>query len=929
MVGGPHFMRCSRDSFRTPIGDRFRLRALLEHHRHDPLLAVAFEEAPSRVPMHEGASIPGAVAPTPTRGRGAFGFTAGLRRGGRGRRAGGQRLSRLSLTLAICASMGGALLCAPPASAAAPQIEEEWVTEVSASSALLQARINAEQEPTTYRFEYATSESALLAGHGEVIPSPPAEGDAGEGEGVAVQVQAQNLRPSTAYYFRAVATNADGEATLGEDRSFTTPPPGSELVLPDGREWELVTPPEKHGFQVLPARESLIQASQDGSAISYTASGPAVAEAPANLGLAQFLSRRGPSGWSSQDIAPPQARATLVGSRIQSEYLLFSSNLAYGLVEPFGTTLLSSAATERTPYVRDDATGEYEATVTPGDTLPGTKIGEERIRFVAANSDLSHPILEARKQLTAQGPTASNNSVYFYEWAGGQLQLIDELAPGMSGDTGEVSVGAQELLDTRHAVSEDGSRVFWGVFGGGGALYMRNVPAEETVAISKGEFQDASSDGSEVFYTESVAGKGTGLYVYNVEASTATLLTVTKNAGEEASVKGVVLGASEDGSYVYFVAGDVLSENENAQGEKATSGANNLYVGHSETRGGVMEWKTSFIAALSEEDRHDWDPEISGLGHELGKLTAEVSPDGRYVAFMSERSLTGYDNIDANSGQRDEELYVYDAQSGRLVCGSCDPSGARPVGRQEPGHDTAVDLDSPWVGRWVAASVPGWLEVYEIGRYQPRYLSDTGRLFFDSPNPLVSPDTNGTEDVYEYEPEGVGDCASSSATYSARSAGCIALISGGRGAQESIFLDASASGNDVFFASSEDLVAGESDGLYDVYDAHACSAEAPCTGSGSVVVAPTCDTAESCKAPPSPQPAIFGAPASATFTGSGNVTRQSSVTPVKPKATKPKAKRKAARCARGERLSRGRCVRGRAVRRAKTGKTSEDRRAGR
>ena len=32
-----------------------------------------------------------------------------------------------------------------------------------------------------------------------------------------------------------------------------------------------------------------------------------------------------------------------------------------------------------------------------------------------------------------------------------------------------------------------------------------------------------------------------------------------------------------------------------------------------------------------------------------------------YLAFMSDRSLTGYDNTDAVSGQPDEEVYLYDA----------------------------------------------------------------------------------------------------------------------------------------------------------------------------------------------------------------------------------------------------------------------------
>ena len=62
-------------------------------------------------------------------------------------------------------------------------------------------------------------------------------------------------------------------------------------------------------------------------------------------------------------------------------------------------------------------------------------------------------------------------------------------------------------------------------------------------------------------------------------------------------------------------------------------------------------------------------------------VSSRVSPDGRYLAFMSERSLTGYDNRDAVSGQPDEEeVYLYDASTGHLACASCNPTGARPVG---------------------------------------------------------------------------------------------------------------------------------------------------------------------------------------------------------------------------------------------------------
>jgi hypothetical protein len=74
----------------------------------------------------------------------------------------------------------------------------------------------------------------------------------------------------------------------------------------------------------------------------------------------------------------------------------------------------------------------------------------------------------------------------------------------------------------------------------------------------------------------------------------------------------------------------------------------------------------------------------------------------------------------------------------------------------------------------------------------------------------------------------------------------------------------------VFFATDERLVSEDFDSGYDMYDAHACSAQSPCIAPPPVLP-PECSTGDSCKAAPSPQPSVFGSPASATFAGAGNV----------------------------------------------------------
>jgi hypothetical protein len=348
-----------------------------------------------------------------------------------------------------------------------------------------------------------------------------------------------------------------------------------------------------------------------------------------------------------------------------------------------------------------------------------------------------------------------------------------------------------------------------------------------------------------------------------------------------------MVGTSEDARYIYFVASGVLSGEENAMSERAVRGQPNLYSLREE--GG--KWTIGYVATLSGGDSPDW-------AGSFDRLTSRVSPNGRYVAFMSERSLTGYDNRDMLSGQPDAEVYLYDALSGRVVCASCNPTGARPTGALDSGE--LVDRAGIWRG-WVAANLPGWNLGAEdmTGLYQPRYLSDSGRLFFDSFDALVPLDTNGLADVYQYEPAGVGDCTRGSVGYGERSSGCVNLISNGVSSSASAFMDASESGNDVFFMTSSKLVSEDYDTSYDIYDARVCTALSPCPA--APVSPPPCTSGDSCKAAPSPQPTIFGPTPSATFSGTGNVVEEAKRKPTVRHKRKPKRKRKAKRSRRARR----------------------------
>jgi hypothetical protein len=245
---------------------------------------------------------------------------------------------------------------------------------------------------------------------------------------------------------------------------------------------------------------------------------------------------------------------------------------------------------------------------------------------------------------------------------------------------------------------------------------------------------------------------------------------------------------------------------------------------------------------------------------------------------MSQLPLTGYDNRDAVTGNPDEEVFLYHAPTGTLVCASCNPTGARPVGVEYAKIDTTASGglaggDAVWKQeQGIAANIPSWTAGAlheERERYQSRFLSNTGRLYFNSHDALVPQDVNRTEDVYQYEPPGQGDCSTASSTFSPHSRGCVGLISSGTDAGESAFLDASESGGDVFFLTSAHLSPQDVDSSLDIYDAHECTTSSPCLPQPAASP-PPCTTGEACKPAPTPQPGIFGSPASSTFSGPGN-----------------------------------------------------------
>jgi hypothetical protein len=671
---------------------------------------------------------------------------------------------------------------------------------------------------------------------------------------------------------------------------------GFRSYLPDCRAYEMVSPLEKNGGDIVGIHGDdgggVVQASADGGNITYVAltsfEGSQGAPAQGAPIGSQYLSSRGPAGWGTENITTPMQAQTYTYSGDGTPYVAFSTDLTGGLLtNGVGGPSQTEHAVENAPldpnapagyrnyYLREalSADSSYHAVLT---SLPLEEPPESPNTFsldlVGATPDLKHAVVDTAAALTPGATHAPHN---LYEWGDGRLQAVNVLPGSEHGETAApAALGHGAAGDTSRAVSDDGRRVFWTVGGGNGALYVREFGEGGDVADAKtlqvdtshgsgnsgsGEFRTASSDGSRAFFVDanrltpdSTAGFNTGenhdLYAYDVESGKTRDLTVDpEEAG--AAVLGVV-GASEDGSYVYFVARGALAAG-------TITGAPNLYMWHD----GPGNGSVALVATLSVGDVSDWTDERSVV-----KQTSRVSPDGRHVVFMSRQSLTGFDNTDAVTGQPDTEVFSSEVGASGPVCVSCNRSGARPIG------------DS---------TIPGG-DVFNVeALYRSRVLSaDGSRVFFDSNDALVPQDTNGRQDVYEWEQEGAGSCPPG------HTGGCVSLISGGTSNEDSAFVDASSDGSSVFFIIRQQLVPGDTDQLVDLYDAR--------VGGGFPQPASPVCTGTGCQGLPSAPP-VFATPPSGTASGVGNYPPPQPTPAAKPKPlTRAQKLAKALKACRGK-----------------------------
>jgi len=731
--------------------------------------------------------------------------------------------------------------------ALAPTVDSDRAEDITPSHVVLRGFINPHHAATTYYFEYGTTTS-----YGTSEPAAQ-DADAGSGNNtIDVFRRINGLQPGTTYHYRLVATNVAG-TTMGEDKTFTMKAPfaatacpnaefrvGASAALPDCRAYEMVSPPDKNGGDVM-GDSQRTRASEAGDAVSFaslTGFGDVRGTGAAVEYLSQRTGQAGTNGWATHSITPPQkamnalALTSGVDPFWQGE---FSSDLSRGVFNAW-SSVTDDAMTARVLnlYVREDlrtsGPGSYQLVTRCPDcssplqmpvdffSLPSYDISQPV--FAGASADFSHVLFESPFQLTVDAPTGGP---YLYEWHDGTVTLAEILPDGTPASSAKAARPGEPGRGyyTMRAISNDGQRIFFAT--PDGALYMRTdngTPGARTVRINTSErsapdpsgvrpatFWTATPSGARIFFTsremltDDAQPGGTHLYMYDATLPDDDPHNLTLVSG--GNVVGVI-GASDDGHAVYFIA---------AGGQLAATGP---FVGSD----AVFEWRNGVITYVSRMQRPSVD-ENQNLPRQqwvfpAAFARARVTPDGKSLLFISHSGdgVTAYDhghactpNSTLEAGpEACGELYIYSETSGTVSCVSCNPAGA-------PATSDGTDM--------VRAGTGGAVTAMHLNRP----LTDDGRWVFFSTREALSPgDVNGRVDAYEYD----------SLT------GEPHLLSTGKDASDSYFLDASADGRNVFILTRQKLNGWDQDGNYDVYDVRV-------NGGLPEPVAPTMCTGDGCQ----------------------------------------------------------------------------------
>jgi hypothetical protein len=738
---------------------------------------------------------------------------------------------------------GGPLLVVGFETSGPPRAETFAVHGVHGDALRLFASVRQAGIDTHYHFQYVTQEDFETGGWAKAENGP--EEHAGPGttheefrgskaelvvfDSQIVAGDVPGLRAGVTYHFRVVASNAQGSVTGGEqtlsvpvvrvvspeacpNSQFRT---GLSLHLADCRAYEQVTPVNKEGTQELFKYSGTMNGTalvgENGEAVEHRAALTHYGSG----GGPYFFSRAG-GGWQLTAGAP----AGEAGVNIYNPEAFDPNLTRFAFKSQLGTLGVAGA----TVQFRAGPPGGPYATVA---TVPTNR---DQPGWVASSEDFSHLFLQVEDHTLLGSSTGTTSGSDLYEYFEGALRQVNVNGEGHKvGSCGATIAGlgngVGEKDGHRHAVSGDGSRVFFEAVPGAGCseashLFMR-LGGTQTRDLGAYRFLAGNAPG-----TMLVLSGPAGIVLYDVETAAVTTIVPAGAA------TGLTPTVSAGFATIYFTSHDQLTAEAPVPPDSEIV---DLY------RYDIASAQLRYLVQI----KHS----------ETGQ---EPSADGRYDYFRA----VGVTGLPAGVEHCKEtlcgQLFRYDSAASSLECVSC----ASPFA-PEPGLGIENE-DNAKISGQTSDGMPAQAYASGDGKY----------AFFATPAKLVPQDQNGevpderascaegcpehfggspSTDVYEWRAPGVGECALLQ--------GCLSLITPGTDGFLVALLGIGHEGRDVFFTTHSSLLAQDSDTAGDIYDARIGG------GFAAAVVPVECE-GDACSTPASapndPTPTLL------PFTGAGN-----------------------------------------------------------
>jgi hypothetical protein len=424
--------------------------------------------------------------------------------------------------------------------------------------------------------------------------------------------------------------------------------------------------------------------------------------------------------------------------------------------------------------------------------------------FRGSSADGTRVFFQTAEPLVSEDTDASMD---VYERSGGTTTLVSTGPSGGNGPNSAVFLAA----------SSDGSKVFFRTaeqlvpadtdsaqdiyLRAGGTTTLMSVGPDGGNGPFNVVFDRITPDGGAALFdtSESLVGSDTdgNRDVYQRSGGTTTELSVGP-AGGDGPFDALFAGASRDVSHVFFTTDESLAASD-------TDLRQDVY----ERTGGTTRHLSIGPAGGNGNADFDYDAFFAG-----------ASADGSTAWIKTDEALT-YDDTDTFDD-------VYQVSGGSISrisfgpAGGNGPYGAFFDGASDDGNRVFIDT----LEQLTPDDTDSSYDVYEVSGGQTTRLStgpaggngpffaayrgatpDGSHVFFETYEPLTAGDADSNQDVYD------------------RSGGQTTLVStgpaGGSGDVPASFEGSSSDGSRVFFGTAEGLVAGDVDGMPDIYERYA------------------------------------------------------------------------------------------------------------